>query len=351
MTCPRNRHIPETCRRFGSFIDISGARLGIGALAALLFVAAQAREIDPARFSGSDTERVQKAADAWAKEPGSVLRLDKRQWRLNATIVIAPPDGQDRVSGSLIGARYWLAIQWDGPAGQPAFEFRNAKDVSLRGISIRGAGLAFRTASSSSRLSLSECRVEGTGVGAGYLFAAEGNGDISVLSLRDCEAVGFDVGFQWVGPNNLDPYVSHCVASECGTGFDLREGGSNAVLYGVGGTRTLVLVRVNGGYQIDVLVQSAEHCGTVFRTGGDDAAGYGQTVPQTFRALSVRDCTGPWAVVNKAGVVDLRADSVKGPNTVTYQNRSSTETLELRLEGAAVKASVSGTGNVLQVGK
>lgn len=320
-------------------------RLLLGALAVTgLASLGLSREIDPARFSGTDQEKVEKAFAAWAQEPGAILRLDKRSWTLTRTVSVSPPLLQDRVSGTVVGARYWLAVQFNGPPGQPAFEFRNAKDVSVTGLSVRGSGIRFTTTTSSARLALTDCRVEGTGAGYGYEFAAEGNGDMSVLALRDCEAQGFASGFRWSGPNNLDPYVDHCIASECGIGFDLREGGSNALLRGIGGTRTLELVAVNGGYQIDALVQSAEHCGTVFRTGGDDAAGFGQTVPQAFRALSIRDCTGPWAVVNKAGSVTLDVSSMKGPDRLRYENRSSTSALRLLTSNAASKSLTIGTG-------
>lgn len=318
------------------------ALLAVALLAPLGFT----REIDPARFSGTDQEKVEKAFAAWAQEPGSTLRLDKRQWTLTRTVSVSPPPLQDRVSGTVVGARYWLAVQFNGPPGHPAFEFHSAKDVSVTGLCVRGGGVRFRTATSSARITLADCRMEGTGTGYGYEFAAEGNGDISVLALRDCEAQGFASGFRWSGPNNLDPYVDHCIASECGIGFDLREGGSNALLRGIGGTRTLELVAVNGGYQIDALVQSAEHCGTVFRTGGDDAAGFGQTVPQVFRALSIRDCTGPWAVVNKSGDVTLDVSSMKGPDRLRYENRSSASALRLLTSNAANKSLTVGTGTV-----
>lgn len=313
------------------------------------------REINASLFKGTDDERLQRAFDAWAEEPGSMLRLDKEKgepaWTLTKTIVVAPAPGYDRTSGTVEGARFWRAIEWRGEPGEPAFVFVSPKDVTFHGLTVKGAGIACTTPTSGSRLSFEGCRVEGTGKGTGFLFEGQGNADVCAVAMIGCEAAGFESGFRFVGPNNLDPYLGACTASGCEIGFDLREGGSNALLIGANGTGNLEHIVVNGGFQLYACVQSAEHCGTVFRTGGDDAAGYGQSVPQRFRALSVRDCTGPWAVVNKAGVVELRADHVLGPNTVTYQNRSSTEDLQLVLESAAQKASVSGTGNVVQIGK
>lgn len=313
------------------------------------------REINASLFKGTDDERLQKAFEAWAAEPGSRIRLDKKNgepaWNLTNTIVVNPASGYDRTSGTVEGARFWRTIEWHGEPGEPAFVFVSPKDVTFRGLTVKGAGIACTTPTSGSRLFFNGCRVEGTGKGTGFLFGGQGNADVCAILMVGCEAARFESGFKFIGPNNLDPYLAACIASECKIGFDLREGGSNALLCGVNGTGNQEHVVVNGGFQGEVMVQSAEHCGTVFRTGGDDAAGYGQSVPQRFRALSVRDCTGPWAVVNKAGVVELRADHVLGPNTVTYQNRSSTEDLQLVLESAAQKASVSGTGNVVQIGK
>jgi len=87
----------------------------VGALAALLAALGISREIDPARFSGTDQERLEKAFDAWSREPGSTLRLDKRSWTVSQTISVGPPFGSDRVSGRIVGSRFWRNVVYVGP--------------------------------------------------------------------------------------------------------------------------------------------------------------------------------------------------------------------------------------------
>ncbi len=310
-----------------------------------------ARTIDPKRFTGSSQERLEKAAAAWCNEPGSTLRLDTAEWSLTRTLRFEPPKGADRVSGRIVGPKSWYAIDASGLAGAPAFEFRSPKDVTVENLCVRGGGVAVRTDTSASRFQFVGCRVEGTGSGTGFLLAAPPgtNGDISAQAFRDCEASKFASGFRWEGSNNLDPFVSHCTVTHCETGFDLREGGSNAVLAGVGGSYGGELIAVNGGYQVDVHVQSVEHFRTVIRTGGDDAGGYGQPTPQDFRAQSVRECIGPWLVVNKSGTVRVTASSIKGGKSAVAENRSSATPLMLIL-GDDAYGDVSKKGHVIVVG-
>lgn len=308
------------------------------------------RYIDASRFAGTDDERLAKAFKEFVRDPGSTLDLSRKAWRLTRPLTVGPgPNGQ--VSGRIVGSPLWHNVEFAGPDAStgapgrvPVFEFVEAKDLVVDGLSVRAdraGGLAFKALSSSSRLTLRNCRVQGGPQSQGFLFEDAGDGaDVSRVHLVDCEAHGCGSGVKFAGPNALDPRLTGCSFSHCGIGVDLRTGGSNAVLDIAGGSYCDTLLAVNGGYQIGARVQSAEHCGTVFRTGGDDAGGYGQPGYQRFYAMEVRACTGPWLAANRSGETVATVDRFVGKAEVSRENRSATPA-RLVLEAAAAQSRVA----------
>lgn len=298
---------------------------------------------DPRRFAGqTDTEKVQRAFDAAVKTHGEV-DLGKKRYVLDRDIVVEaePPDN---LSFSVVGNMDWQNTRAAGGT-KPKILVKEGKRVLFNRVMTVGVGIQFEAVQSSSWLTLEHCRVQAASV-IGVLFTAPDEVDMCAVRVEHCEVQDCQVGFRFEGSNNLDPKFDQCVASYCNTGFDLRSGGSNAVLHGVSGTHTGTLVAINGGYQAEVLIQSAEHCETVVRTGGDDAAGYGQPGYQEFVILDARDCER-LAEVNRAGVTRIVAHHMTPGMPIHVENRSSATAL-LILEGAAQKAPVivKGDGKV-----
>lgn len=141
----------------------------------------------------------------------------------------------------------WNQITYTGKG--PAIVFHNLKDSRINGLHVLGGDVVFLTDGSSSRNTLTNCRVQK----GGMVFDAPNGADMCHFLLNTCEAEEGSIRF--IGPNNLDHVLTNCTASNNpnGVGFDFSEGGSASTLVGCGGSFNDAVIKVNGGYQLTIV--------------------------------------------------------------------------------------------------
>lgn len=167
-------------------------------------------------------------------------------------------------------------------------------------------GFVFRSTGSSGRNRLVHCLAQG--FNRGFSFVGEGNADMSVWYLLQCQATECTTGFYFVGDNTLGYRMETCTAAYCSTGFDFT-GGSGSRLTGCGGSYNDVVFRVRGGFNMTFRDCETEVTKTaVYWLGGPGYDGSGQdtriSIGPDIDHRSISD-TGYLLVAEKSGYTSL----------------------------------------------
>lgn len=280
-----------------------------------------------------DTERLQNALDVAARthEPVRTGEL-----ALTRPVRLSAPAGERYAEGvEIVGTGVFSSIRLSGDS---VIEVAEGKRVVFRRCGFlregprAGTALRFAAKESSSSLKVVECAFQG--FAEGLVFEGLGGADVSVTHVQDSTFTDCGSGIVYRGSNNLDPRISNANFSSCDFGIDAREGGSNIRAWACGASYCGTVAVVNGGYQGSLDFTSVEGCQTVFRLGGDDAGGFGQTTSFKASVSDARDCK---TLLEYNGAGRMTLEAMKCSGAVKCENRHQSATAALTLSPEAYK--------------